>query len=61
MDVICETSLSSLYQYYSNMKYFGHYSIQEIDDMFPFERDVYFGLLSKTIDEQNKERKKKTR
>jgi hypothetical protein len=36
------------------MKYFGHYSIQEIDSMLPFERDIYFGLLSKTIDEQNK-------
>jgi len=36
------------------MKYFGHYSIQEVDDMLPFERDIYFGLLSKTIEEQNK-------
>lgn len=49
-----EANLGTLYQYYSNMKYFGHYSIQEIDDMFPFERDIYFGLLRKTIEEQNK-------
>jgi len=49
-----ESNLSSLYQYYSNMKYFGHYSIQEIDEMLPFERDIYFGLLSRTIEEQNK-------
>jgi len=49
-----EANLSSLYQYYSNMKYFGHYSIQEIDEMLPLERDIYFGLLKKTIDEQQK-------
>jgi hypothetical protein len=36
------------------MKYFGRYSIFEIDDMLPFERDIYYGLLQKTIEEQNK-------
>lgn len=49
-----ESNLSTLYQYYSNMKYFGHYSIIEVDEMLPFEREIYFGLLSKTIEEQNK-------
>lgn len=52
-----EANLNTLYQYYSNMKYFGHYSIQEIDEMLPFERDIYFGLLSRTIEEQNKNKK----
>lgn len=56
MDVICEASLSNLYQFYSNMKYFGHYTINEIDEMLPFERDIYFGLLQKTIEEQDKNR-----
>ena len=49
-----ESNLNTLYQYYNNMKYFGHYTIFEIDEMLPFERDIYFGMLSKTIDEQNK-------
>jgi hypothetical protein len=49
-----EADLSTLYQYYNNMKFFGHYSIFEIDEMLPFERDIFFGMLSKTIDEQNK-------
>jgi hypothetical protein len=49
-----EADLSSLYQYYNNMKFFGHYSIFEVDEMLPFERDIFFGMLSKTIDEQNK-------
>jgi len=35
------------------MKYFGKYSITEIDNMLPFERDIYWGLLSKTIEEIN--------
>jgi len=52
-----ESDLSSLYQFYHNMHYFGKYSISDIDQMLPFERDIYFGLLSKTLDEQNKLRK----
>jgi len=49
-----EANLGTLYQYYNNMKFFGHYSIFEVDEMLPFERDIFFGMLSKTIDEQNK-------
>jgi len=49
-----ESSLQNIYQYYNNMKYFGKYSIFEIDSMLPFEREIYLGMLSKTIDEQNK-------
>lgn len=49
-----EADLSNLYQFYSNMKYFGHYSINEIDQMLPFEREIYFGLLNKTIEEQGR-------
>jgi len=39
-----ESDLLSLYQYYNNMKYYGNYTIFEIDEMLPFERDIYFGL-----------------
>jgi len=49
-----EADLNTLYQYYNNMKYFGHYSIFEVDEFLPFERDIFFGMLSNTIDEQNK-------
>ncbi len=55
MGVICESSLSSLYQYYNNMKFYGKYSIFEIDEMLPFERDIFYGLLSKTIEENKQE------
>jgi hypothetical protein len=39
------------------MKYFGKYSIFELDEMLPFERDIYYGLLTKTIEEQNNQNK----
>jgi hypothetical protein len=57
MAMMVHGDLSSLYTFYSNMKFFGHYSIFEIDEMLPFEREIYFGLLSKTLDEQNKKGK----
>ena len=51
MGVICESSLASLYQYYNSMKFYGKYSTFEVDEMLPFERDIYRGLLLKTIEE----------
>jgi hypothetical protein len=30
------------------MKYYGNYSMFEIDDMYPFEREIYHGLLFET-------------
>jgi len=49
-----ESDLLSLYQYYNNMHYYGKYSITEIENFLPFERDIFYGLLSKTLDEENK-------
>jgi len=48
---VSETDLISLYQLYGNLKHFGHYSIFEIDEMIPFERDIYFGLVRKFVEE----------
>jgi len=52
--MMLDSDLTSLYQFYHNMHYFGKYSIYDIDNMLPFERDIYFGMLNKTIDEENK-------
>jgi len=46
-----EATLLELYQYYNRMKYLGSYSIFEVDSMLPFEREIYFSLLSKSIEE----------
>ena len=32
---------------------FHKYSITEIEDMIPFERDIYVGLLQAHIEEEN--------
>ena len=33
------------------------YSIQEIENMMPYERDLYFGMLINYIEEQNEKLK----
>ena len=57
MDVTVESSLMTLYQFYSNMKFFGKFSIFELDEMLPFEREIYLGLLNKTLEERNQQNK----
>jgi len=52
--IVSELNLVSLYQFYANMKHFGHYSTFEIDEMLPFERNIFFGQLKKIIEEENK-------
>jgi len=54
MGIMVESSLLSIYQFYSNMKFFGNYSIPEVDEMLPFERDIFYSLLVKLKEEQNK-------
>ena len=43
-----EDSLMTLYKSYNHLVFFGHYSKQDIDDMLPFERVIFIGLLNKT-------------
>jgi len=49
-------SLGNLYNYYNNLKYFGNYTLNDINELFPFEREILMGLLKKTIKEVNKEK-----
>jgi hypothetical protein len=56
MGIVSENTLFELYQFYNNLKFFGNYSLLEIDSMYPFERPIFMGLLNKTIDEKNKQR-----
>lgn len=41
------------------MKFFGGYSISEIDEMNPNEREVFYSLLVESIKEKNKARENK--
>jgi len=51
MGLVGVSSLKALYNYYSDMKYFGNYSHEDIGDMYPFERDIYLGMLKSTLKE----------
>jgi len=49
-----DDSLLSLYQTYNNLTFFGKYTKQDIDTLYPFERSIIIGLLNKTREELNK-------
>ena len=58
MKIVTEYSVDSIYNLYHSMKFFGGYSITEIDNMSCKERDIFFFLLQNTIEEKNKARQK---
>jgi len=43
-----QTDLGGMYQYYHIMKYYGRYSMFEVDEMYPFERDIFYNFLADT-------------
>lgn len=59
LDNMSEKSIQGIYDQYNSLIYFGHYSKLDIDSMYPFERDVFLGILQKTIEEMNKNKSKK--
>lgn len=48
LEIMSDDSLMSLYKAYNFLVFFGHYSKQDIDSMYPFERSIFIGLLNKT-------------
>lgn len=54
MDYMSEDSLTSMYQTYNDLSFFGKYTKQDIDTLYPFERVILIGLLNKTREELNK-------
>jgi len=51
LSIMSEDSLISLYQTYNDMIYFGKYSKQDVDTLYPFERTILLGLLNKTLED----------
>lgn len=47
IEVMSEDELMSLYKTYSSMIFFGHFTKEDIDGMYPFERSLFVGLLNK--------------
>lgn len=45
LDSLSDENLSSIYRVYSHLTYFGNYTKDDIDKMYPFERTIFIGLL----------------
>ena len=43
------------------MKYYGNYAIEEVENMTPYERDIYFTFLINTKEEEAKKAKQNQR
>ena len=53
-NIISEKSVESIYNLYHSLKFFGNYSIEEIDNMSIPERSIFFSLLNQTLEERAK-------
>jgi hypothetical protein len=51
-------TLESTYKLNFSLLQRFQYSLTELENMIPFERDIYMDMLSKYLDEQNKELQK---
>ena len=54
VEIMSEDSLMSLYKAYNFLNFFGDYTKTDIDNMYPFERNIFIGLLKKTKEDMNK-------
>lgn len=53
IEIMSDENLMSLYKTYNFLIFFGKYSKEGIDSMYPFERSIFMGLLNKTKEELN--------
>jgi hypothetical protein len=51
--VLSHITLANYYQMIFSLAQHHKYSITEIENLLPFERDLYFGMLSDFIQKQN--------
>lgn len=55
--LISKFSLSNIYEQYLDISYFSHMTKADVDNMYPFEREVFIGLIQKKEDEKNPKKK----
>jgi len=51
LESLSEDTLMSIYRTYNDMIMFGHYTKQDVDSLYPFERTILIGLINKTREE----------
>jgi hypothetical protein len=54
VDNMSEDSLMSIYQTYNDLIFFGKYTKQDVDTLYPFERTILISLLNKTREDMTK-------
>lgn len=50
---ISKFSISNLYEQYSDITYYSHMNKSDVDNMYPFEREIFIGLIQKKEDEKD--------
>lgn len=50
--MLCHTNLGEYYQMVFAMAQHHKYSISEIENMIPYERDLYFGMIVDWLEKQ---------
>jgi hypothetical protein len=55
IEIMSEDNLMTLYKSYNLLIYFGHYTKTDIDNMYPFERNIFIGLFNKTKEDLSKQ------
>lgn len=53
IEQLSDNTLVAMYKTYTNMIMFGNMSKHDIDDMYPFERSIFIGLISKAKKEMS--------
>jgi len=51
--MLCHINLGEYYKQIFALVQHHKYSIKEIEDLIPYERDIYFGMLVDYIEKQN--------
>lgn len=50
--VVSKTTLKNIYEQYLDLTYFSNITKYDVDNMYPFEREVFLGLIQKKEDEK---------
>ncbi len=53
-----EESLFSMYKTDFDLKQYGHFTLEELNDLIPYERDIYLSLLIEKLRKEEEARQR---
>lgn len=53
LDIISKSNLSNIYEQYLDISYYSNMTKSDTDEMYPFEREIFIGLIQKKEDEKD--------